>query len=468
MLEDTGRLPSADLGGADENANPLADDASADRARGTLAVQFSTSRRRGAERDGSLTAERAVELAEKRMEAETAQMIGAAHATIMRAAAQLGAVLSAEPRTGDDAKQRESDADTVSPSDADDIDIDANTVPSVLQPEQRRIADLLEGDGAPSWVLRVLQGICAAACIGVAAYVWSLAAMLGMAQAEPNALLILACWFSAAPAYMMLSIPLSAVRGGIGPGGALEALGVGTAQVSTKDDKQLRRVRLVLGLVSGYMVVFSLVVFFMAAAWPDIGHTGHNVAVRLVFSALGLMFFLVIPTTVTGFLAPMYTGSCLCRNAITKQIHTVRFGDLVNDASKREEVLALQDTLELLSEGWGRGLLGLIGFCWGIALACLFNSLNGPLLVGLDGLVGIDGFNRFFQVALFVSFCFLPVLLALDVATTSSYCDILMDEINQARQRLGPEANEVITWLESSLKNLVRLLPTIFLLFEFW
>ena len=29
MLEDTGRLPSADLGGADENANPLADDASA-------------------------------------------------------------------------------------------------------------------------------------------------------------------------------------------------------------------------------------------------------------------------------------------------------------------------------------------------------------------------------------------------------------------------------------------------------
>ena len=141
MLEDTGRLPSADLGGADENANPLADDASADRARGNLAVQFSTSRRRGA-----------------------------------------------------------------------DIDIDANTVPSVLQPEQRRIADLLEADGAPSWVLRVLQGICAAASIGIAAYVWSLAAVLGFAQAEPNALVILSCWFAAAPAYMMLSIPLSAVR----------------------------------------------------------------------------------------------------------------------------------------------------------------------------------------------------------------------------------------------------------------
>ena len=55
-------------------------------------------------------------------------------------------------------------------------------------------------------------------------------------------------------------------------------------------------------------------------------------------------------------------------------------------------------------------------------------------------------------------FTFLPVLATTDVATTSSCCDLLMDEINQARQRLGPEANEVITWLESSLNNLVRTL----------
>ena len=54
-------------------------------------------------------------------------------------------------------------------------------------------------------------------------------------------------------------------------------------------------------------------------------------------------------------------------------------------------------------------------------------------------------------------FSFLPVLVAQDVATTSSCCDILMAEINEARQRHGPEANLVITWLESSLKNLVRL-----------
>ena len=60
----------------------------------------------------------------------------------------------------------------------------------------------------------------------------------------------------------------------------------------------------------------------------------------------------------------------------------------------------------------------------------------------------------------FVTFAFLPVLVAQDVATTSSCCDILMAEINEARQRHGPEANDVITWLESSLKNLVRLRPS--------
>eukprot|EP01052_Picozoa_sp_SAG31_P049546 SAG31_NODE_10904_length_1085_cov_1.317444_2_plen_90_part_00 len=67
-----------------------------------------------------------------------------------------------------------------------------------------------------------------------------------------------------------------------------------------------------------------------------------------------------------------------------------------------------------------------------------------------------DGFWRGLFLSATVVFSFLPVLATADVATTSSCCDLLMDEINQARQRLGPEANDVITWLESSLEKLVR------------
>jgi len=186
------------------------------------------------------------------------------------------------------------------------------------------------------------------------------------------------------------------------------------------------------------------------------------------FVVSGLNYITVFPVVFGGFLASMYTGSCLCRNAVIKQIHTVRFADLVNDESKREEVLALQDTLELLSEGWGRGLLGFFGMCWGIALGHFLNAINDAYVSGMDeGMLGglPDGTWRGVFLTLGVIFSFLPVLVAQDVATTSSCCDILMAEINEARQRHGPEANLVITWLESSLKNLVRLRSTRLLIF---
>ena len=260
----------------------------------------------------------------------------------------------------------------------------------------------------------------------------------------------------------MLTIPLGAVRGAIGPGGALEALGVGTAQISVKDDKRLRRVRLILGAATGYMAMVGLLLMVtgvMVATLSDIDAAMAGITLLVIF----VLLITVLPVTVGGFLTSMYTGSCLCRNAVITQIHTVRFADLVNDESKRNEVLALQDTVKLLSQGWGRGLLGFVGFFWGIALACLFICFNGPLLAGFDAIVGVNGLWRPAMMAMTASCSLVPVLMAKDVATTSSTCDVLMDEINRTRQRLGPEANEVITWLESSLKNLVRL-PQISLL----
>ena len=105
-------------------------------------------------------------------------------------------------------------------------------------------------------------------------------------------------------------------------------------------------------------------------------------------------------------------------------------------------------------------MLGFIGFCWGLTVAVFLGIVNQPFCAGLDenmfgGLLP-DGISRALFLSLMVFFAFLPVLATIDVATTSSCCDLLMDEINQARQRHGPEANDVITWLESSLEKLVR------------
>ena len=51
----------------------------------------------------------------------------------------------------------------------------------------------------------------------------------------------------------------------------------------------------------------------------------------------------------------------------------------------------------------------------------------------------------------------LPLLLALDVAATSTYCDLLVERLNDMRAKHGPESDDKITWLETTLLRLVRL-----------
>ena len=48
----------------------------------------------------------------------------------------------------------------------------------------------------------------------------------------------------------------------------------------------------------------------------------------------------------------------------------------------------------------------------------------------------------------------LGLLLAVDLATTSSRCDLLMDELNNAGIRNGPEQHLTIDWLEIRLRRL--------------
>ena len=49
---------------------------------------------------------------------------------------------------------------------------------------------------------------------------------------------------------------------------------------------------------------------------------------------------------------------------------------------------------------------------------------------------------------------FFGLLLAKDLATTSSRCDLLMDDLNNAGIRNGPEQHLTIDWLEIRLRRL--------------
>ena len=57
------------------------------------------------------------------------------------------------------------------------------------------------------------------------------------------------------------------------------------------------------------------------------------------------------------------------------------------------------------------------------------------------------------NVAVFAS---VPFLLALDIATTSTACDQLMDTLNDQRIKYGVAVDERISWLEKCLANMNR------------
>ena len=116
------------------------------------------------------------------------------------------------------------------------------------------------------------------------------------------------------------------------------------------------------------------------------------------------------------------------------------------EAKVTQPALALREKFELLSHGWSGGLLGVtLGF-WLMALAFFTLSLD-PLL---------DENERAFLLSTVAFFALLPFPLAMDIAGTSSWCDTLMAELNEARIKHGEASHLKIHCLETSLKQLVR------------
>ena len=118
--------------------------------------------------------------------------------------------------------------------------------------------------------------------------------------------------------------------------------------------------------------------------------------------------------------------------------------------------------MELLSDGWSGGLAAFGTQLWLIALANFTMAINAPFCAGFDAifwapLLGLPrGFSLIFFIVLTAVFTAMPLLMAKDVAHTSTYCDLVMDELNEARAKHGPEGHLKIQWLESTLKQLVR------------
>jgi hypothetical protein len=353
-----------------------------------------------------------------------------------------------------------------------ELERDSSVIISVVPREQRMLGALLSrADGGPSALFRVLQLLVATlAVVGGATTAQNNVAAAGMER--PNELLELFGLLTGV-AYGLLILPLGSARVALQPGGPLERLGAGTQLISQADARSLARWRVPLRVVTVLFFLPGLIAVSTSIGGVD-GMTGVElpVAVRLYRANFGLCCFLVVPILFTGWWASMSTASCLCRVSITDVIKQVRQIDppLLGTESREGEgegegawekgvaapAQQLRLRLEQLSDGWSGGLLGMSGFLGVFSLGMFMLAINAEYCAGVDRLTG-DAPGTYKHILLFLTGLFgtLALLLAKDLATTSSRCELLIDEINSARMKHGPASYINLSWLIDSLKELV-------------
>eukprot|EP01043_Picozoa_sp_COSAG02_P059959 COSAG02_NODE_7740_length_2867_cov_2.125723_2_plen_382_part_00 len=346
---------------------------------------------------------------------------------------------------------------------------DSDAVPSAFRPEWRKVGAMLsaatpEGDEEhPSPQFYALQAMCAAfAVFSLLRAAQVFATIAGMAEPDAllyvTALLFFAAYISAIPAISSARIALRA-------GGPLDELGAGTAMISEEEDKELAKTRMQANFQMANQAFFGLSnIACSIVLLPTLAPTIATTDVRIWFGLVGLVQLTLYPVGCLSW-ASMYTASCLCRNAETQVIKAIRAIDPTGeqwDAKVAQPALALRKKLGLLSDGWSGGLAAFGVHLWLVAAVLFTMGINMPLCAGLDAnffspMIGTPrGFTTVFMLVLVLAFTSLPLFMVKDVAHTSTYCGLMMDELNNARAKHGPESHLKIQWLESTLKQLVR------------
>ena len=156
----------------------------------------------------------------------------------------------------------------------------------------------------------------------------------------------------------------------------------------------------------------------------------------------------------------MRTASCLCRDEVIEVIRATRTTDPTSrdwDEAVAQPALGLIEKMKLLSDGWSSGLAGFFVGWWSAALAYALLTINPPYTEGMDVALGWSaGSHRSVCLVHAAVYAAIPFLAAMNIAETSTWCDTLMDELNDVRTNHGPDSHLQIQWLETGLKQLVR------------
>eukprot|EP01045_Picozoa_sp_COSAG04_P012067 COSAG04_NODE_798_length_10234_cov_8.130735_3_plen_492_part_00 len=306
---------------------------------------------------------------------------------------------------------------------------------------------------------------------------------------------------TAQAAQMMVTLlPVAAARRVLREGGELDQLGCGRVKISEADAQYLVRWRLVLTGIGCFCSVLFLLLSFLifgvsatrfrgtAAAFDAhcegvagvVGGAGagdgctpadRKFAVMTLseemtttsngkFFLLNQAMWLLVPT-LCAFMYTNMLAATLARDSVTEVISASRESDPSDKEGWMESVakpaLRLEQTMDTLSRGWGRGFLGVTCMAWSAAFFAFCQGVNQPRAAQIAFMRG--ELNNQSQTMNFVFsgiFALFPLLFLTDVASTSNRCDQLLDELNDLRKKWGPRCNEEITWLETSLMRLNR------------
>ena len=153
-------------------------------------------------------------------------------------------------------------------------------------------------------------------------------------------------------------------------------------------------------------------------------------------------------------------SAALCRDEVIEVIRAARATDPTSrewEEAVAQPALGLIEKMKLLSDGWSSGLAGFFVAWWSAALSFALLAINPPYTEGMDAALGWSaGSHRSVFLFLAAILAAIPFLAAMNIAETSTWCDTLMDELNDARTNHGPDSHLKIQWLESTLKQLVR------------
>lgn len=317
--------------------------------------------------------------------------------------------------------------------------------------------------GQPSWGCRALQLFYCGPVTIFTASVYPSAKAAAVGWQQPSVLLCTATLLLVAG---QLCVPpvFSCAQAATRPGGVLELLGVGHVRISVTAARRLARADWVTVTVCCLCFALGLVLLIPAIRPIKGGLVPRDadVGLRIWYGLSGIWFFL-FTLLFMGFLPTMRCASCVARDHILEVIHSAKQHDHSlphSSATWHEEVgkpaLELRGIMRLLSV-FGDGLAALSGFATFSALGFFCLAVDTSANDIIDQQHGNpSGTQSARYLVIMTGLLAVPFMVALDIATTSSFCELLLDQLNNVAMDAGPDNSKHIAWLETRLQQTVR------------